>query len=58
MVIPTSGGGGGRVNGGGGPTGGVNIRRPPPEHSRTVHCDQDYYGPVSGGGVTSGNKGV
>ena len=30
------------------------VYRPPPEHSRTVHCDSSYHGLVSGGGSESG----
>ena len=47
---------GGR-NGGGGITGGVYLRLPPPEKSCTVHCNQSYYGTVSGGGEASGVTG-
>ena len=36
-------------NGVGGSTGGGDLRLPPEEHSRKVHCDKSHYGPVSGG---------
>ena len=44
MVLSTDIGsdGGGRI------TGGLDLRLLLPEHSRTVHCDQVHYGPVSG----------
>ena len=41
----------------GGTIGVGDLRLPPPEHSRTVHCEQAQYGPVSGGRVASGVKG-
>ena len=43
---------------GGGITGGGYLHIPPLEHSHTVHCNQDHYGPISGGGAESGVKGV
>ena len=36
---------------------GQNLHIPPTEHSRTVHCNQDHCGPVSGGVEASGFKG-
>ena len=39
-------------------TGGEDLCLLPPEHSLTVYCDQAHYGPVSGGGVEDGVKGV
>ena len=54
MGIPPAGG----RDGGGGTTGGGELRLPPPEHGSTVYCNHDYYGPVSGGGEKSGDKGV
>ena len=44
-------------DGGGGIIGGVDLRLPLTEHSHTVHCNQDHYGPVSGGGAEAGDKG-
>ena len=38
----------------GGVTGGGDLHLPPPEHSLTVQCNKTHYGPVSGGGETSG----
>ena len=32
------------------------IRLTPPEHSCIVHCNQDHYGPVSGGSLEAGVK--
>ena len=40
-----------------GTAGGRYLRIPPPEHSCTVYCDQDHYGPVSNGGAEAGVKG-
>ena len=37
--------------------GGGYLRLPPPEHSFTVYCDQENYGPVSGGGAEAGATG-
>ena len=54
MDIPPAGG----LDGGGGTIGGGDPCLPPPDHSRTVHCDQAHYGPVSGGGAAAGFKGV
>ena len=53
MGVSLSGGrdSGGRINGGG------YLRLPPPEHSRTVYCKQDHYGPVSWGRDADGVKG-
>ena len=48
----------GRGNGRGGYTGVGDIHHPPPEHSRTIYCNTDNYGPVSGGGVAPRVKGV
>ena len=48
---------GGR-DGGSGTTGGGYLRLPPPDHGRTVHCDQAHYGPVSGGGAETGAKDI
>ena len=53
MGIPPSGGRGG----GGRTTGGGELRLLPPEHSCTVYCCQDHYGPVSGGRAEAGIKG-
>ena len=39
-------------------TGDVELHIPPPERSRTVHCNQAHYGLVSGGGEVSGVTGV
>ena len=36
-------------NGGGRLSGGGDLHLPPLEHSGTVYCDQDHYGPVPGG---------
>ena len=47
---------GGR-DGRGGTTGGGDLHILPPEHSCTVYCDQDHYGPVSGGGAEARVKG-
>ena len=44
-------------DGGGRITGGVDLRLPSPEHSRTVHFDQAHYVPVSGGGSKARVKG-
>ena len=54
MGVPPAGGGNSGVR----PAGGVELRFLPPEHSRKVHCYQDYYGPVSGIRLTPGYKGV
>ena len=54
MVLPPTCRGNGVV----GHTGVVDIRRPPTEHSRTIYCNTDNYGPVSGGGVSPRVKGV
>ena len=54
MDIPPSVGHDGR----GGTVGGGDLRLPPPEHSHTVYCDQDHYGPVSGGGAENGVVGL
>ena len=35
-------------------SGGGKLRLSVPEHSRTVYCDQDHYGPVSGVGAETG----
>ena len=48
----------GRSDGGGGITGGGDLFLPPPEHSHTVHCDQDHYVPVSISVESSGVMGV
>ena len=48
----------GVCNGGSWFAGGGDLRLLPPEHSRTVYCDQANYGPVSGRKVESGAKGV
>ena len=48
----------GRGYGRGGHTVGGDIRCPPPEHSFTIYFDKAHYGPVSGGGVYPGGKGV
>ena len=37
-----------------GNAGGGDIRLPPPEHGRTVHCYQAHYGPVHGGRAETG----
>ena len=47
----------GESDGGGGITREVDLRLPPPEHSRTVYCDQAHYGPVSDGGSEAWVKG-
>ena len=47
----------GGINGEGGITGGGYLRLPPPEKSCTVHCNQSYYGTVSGGREASGVTG-
>ena len=54
MDIPPSGGrdGRGRTEVGG------DLRLLLPEHSLKVHCDQDHYGPVSGGGAGTGSTGI
>ena len=44
---------GGR-NGGSRDAGGGDLLIPPPEHGRTVHCNQAHYGPVSSGGAETG----
>ena len=36
--------------------GGGELRLTPPEHSCIVHCNQDHYGPVSGGSLEAGVK--
>ena len=46
---PTGGGDGIDGNKGGG-----DLCIPPPEHGRTVHCNQAHYGSVSGGGAGTG----
>ena len=48
---------GGR-DGGVGTEGGGYLRLPPPEKTRTVHCDQAHYGPVSSGGAETGATGL
>ena len=48
----------GRCDGGGGPAGGGDLCLLPPEHSRTVYCDQAYYVPVSGGGAETRAMGI
>ena len=53
MGVSPAGGHNGRVR----ITGGRYIRLLFPEHSRTVHCDQAHYGPVSGGVEEAGVKG-
>ena len=45
VAIPPNGG----RDGGGSPAGGGDLRLPPPEHGRTVHCKQAHYGTLSGG---------
>ena len=52
--IPHNGGSGGR----GGTAGSAYLSLPPPEHSHIVHCDQTYYGHVSGGGADTTAMGV
>ena len=52
MGVSPSGG----YDGGEGITGGGDLRLTPPEHSCTVYCDQDHYGPVSGGREEAGVK--
>ena len=54
MGIPPA----GVCDGGGGTVGGGDLSIPPLEHSRTVYCDKSYYGPISGGGLEAGFKGV
>ena len=39
-------------------SGGGKLRLSVPEHSRTVYCDQDHYGPVSGVGAETGATNV
>ena len=53
MVLYTAGGsdGGGIISGGG------DLRLFPLEHSWTVYCDQDHYGPLSASGAESRVKG-
>ena len=53
MGVCPSGGRGGR----GGIIGVGDLCLPRPEQIYTVHCDQAYYGPVSGGGAETGIKG-
>ena len=51
-VYPSGGRGGrGRITGGG------DLCLPLTEHSRTVHCDQDHYGPMYGSGAEARVKG-
>ena len=52
--IPPSGG----RDDGSGTSGGGDLRLPTPEHVRTVNCNQDHYGPVSGGGVETRAKDI
>ena len=52
--IPPTGG----CDGKGITAGGGDLRLPPPEHGCKVYCNQAHYGPVSGGGVETGAKGV
>ena len=52
MGVSPSDGRNGRV----GITGGGYLHLPIPEHSRTVHCNQEHYGPVSGGVAEAGVK--
>ena len=58
MVISPTRRGNGGGNGGVGPAGCEYLCFLTLEHSRTVHCNQAYYGPFSGSGVTPGDKGV
>ena len=37
-------------------TGGGDLRLPPTEHSLTVHFNQAYYRPVSGGGTEARSR--
>ena len=52
MGLPTTGGGDaiGRHTGGG------DLHHPPPEHGRTIHCNQAHCVPVSGGSATTEEK--
>ena len=43
---------------GGGHAEGGDLCHPPPEHSRTVHCDRAHFGPVSGGVSMPWDRGV
>ena len=43
---------------GGETAGGGDLRLLTPEHSHTVHCDQDHYGPMSGRGAETGDTGI
>ena len=53
VLSPTRGcDGGDRITGGG------DLRLTPLEQSRTVYCEQDHYGPVYGGRVEAGFKGI
>ena len=54
MGVPPNGVGNGR----GDTEGGGYQRLPPPEHSLTVHFDQTHYGPMSGSGEITWDKGV
>ena len=47
MGVSPAGGSSGR----GSITGGGDLHLLPPEHSRTVHCDQAHYGFMSGAGA-------
>ena len=54
MDIPPAGGRGGRS----GTAGGGYLRLLLPGHGRTVHCDQDHYGPVHGSRAETGVKDI
>ena len=53
MSLPPAGG----RYGGGGIAGGGDLRLPPSEHSRTVYCENDHYGPVADSRAEAGVKG-
>ena len=44
------------VDGGGGPAGVGDLHFSPSEHSLAAHHDHAYYGPLSGGGETTGTR--
>ena len=47
-----------RRDGEGRDAGGGYIHLPPPEHGLTVYCNLYHYGPASGGGAETEDKGV
>ena len=54
MGIPLVGGPNGKVRS----VGCGYLRLPPPEHIRTIYCNQEHYVPVSGVGLETGATGL